>query len=210
MVIRNEEKKDYQEVESITRKAFYNLYVPGCTEHYLVHIMREHEDFVRELDFVIEVDGRVIGNIMYTKARLIDETKKEKQILTFGPVSVLPEYQRMGYGKMLIEHSFEKAMALGYDAVVIFGNPGNYVGRGFKSCKKYNVCIENGTYPAAMMVKELGSDIFDGRKWVYYDSPVMQIDEAAAQRFDDTLEKMEKRHQPSQEEFYILSNSCVQ
>ncbi|MCB6367613.1 N-acetyltransferase, partial [Intestinibacillus massiliensis] len=68
----------------------------------------------------------------------------------------------------------------------------------------------NGTYPAAMMVKELGSDIFDGRKWVYYDSPVMQIDEAAAQRFDDTLEKMEKRHQPSQEEFYILSNSCVQ
>ncbi|MCI7301377.1 MAG: N-acetyltransferase [Clostridiales Family XIII bacterium] len=210
MVIRNEEKKDYQEVESITRKAFYNLYVPGCTEHYLVHIMREHEDFVRELDFVIEVDGRVIGNIMYTKARLIDETKKEKQILTFGPVSVLPEYQRMGYGKMLIEHSFEKAVALGYDAVVIFGNPGNYVGRGFKSCKKYNVCIENGTYPAAMMVKELGSDIFDGRKWVYYDSPVMQIDEAAAQRFDDTLEKMEKRHQPSQEEFYILSNSCVQ
>ncbi|MCO7123978.1 N-acetyltransferase [Ihubacter massiliensis] len=210
MVIRNEEKKDYQEVESITRKAFYNLYVPGCTEHYLVHIMREHEDFVRELDFVIEVDGRVIGNIMYTKARLIDETKKEKQILTFGPVSILPEYQRMGYGKMLIEHSFEKAMALGYDAVVIFGNPGNYVGRGFKSCKKYNVCIENGTYPAAMMVKELGSDIFDGRKWVYYDSPVMQIDEAAAQRFDDTLEKMEKRHQPSQEEFYILSNSCVQ
>ncbi|MCC2864500.1 N-acetyltransferase [Eubacteriales bacterium DFI.9.88] len=210
MVIRNEEKKDYQEVESITRKAFYNLYVPGCTEHYLVHIMREHEDFVRELDFVIEVDGRVIGNIMYTKARLIDETKKEKQILTFGPVSILPEYQRMGYGKMLIEHSFEKAVALGYDAVVIFGNPGNYVGRGFKSCKKYNVCIENGTYPAAMMVKELGSDIFDGRKWVYYDSPVMQIDEAAAQRFDDTLEKMEKRHQPSQEEFYILSNSCVQ
>ena len=210
MVIRNEEKKDYQEVESITRKAFYNLYVPGCTEHYLVHIMREHEDFVRELDFVIEVDGRVIGNIMYTKARLIDETKKEKQILTFGPVSVLPEYQRMGYGKMLIEHSFEKAVALGYDAVVIFGNPGNYVGRGFKSCKKYNVCIENGTYPAAMMVKELGSDIFDGRKWVYYDSPVMQIDEAAAQRFDDTLEKMGKRHQPSQEEFYILSNSCVQ
>lgn len=210
MVIRNEEKKDYQEVESITRKAFYNLYVPGCTEHYLVHIMREHEDFVRELDCVIEVDGRVIGNIMYTKARLIDETKKEKQILTFGPVSVLPEYQRMGYGKMLIEHSFEKAVALGYDAVVIFGNPGNYVGRGFKSCKKYNVCIENGTYPAAMMVKELGSDIFDGRKWVYYDSPVMQIDEAAAQRFDDTLEKMEKRHQPSQEEFYILSNSCVQ
>lgn len=70
--------------------------------------------------------------------------------------------------------------------------------------------MENGTYPAAMLVKELGERVFDGRKWIYYDSPVMHIDEADAQRFDDALEKMEKRHQPSQEEFYILSNSCVQ
>ena len=210
MLIRNEEKSDYKEVEAITRKAFYNLYVPGCVEHYLVHIMREHEDFVPELDFVIEEDGHVIGNIMYTKAKLIDEAKKEKQILTFGPVSILPEYQRMGYGKTLMEYSFKKASALGYDAIVIFGNPGNYVARGFKSCKKYNICMENGTYPAAMLVKELVADTFDGRRWIYYDSPVMQVDETDAQRFDDTLEKMEKRYQPSQEEFYILSNSFVQ
>ncbi|MDC7289243.1 N-acetyltransferase [Blautia schinkii] len=210
MLIRNEEERDYKEVEAITRKAFYNLYVPGCVEHYLVHIMRGHEDFVPELDFVIEEDGHVIGNIMYTKAKLVDEAKKEKQILTFGPVSILPEYQRMGFGKTLIEYSFKKAAALGYDAIVIFGNPGNYVARGFKSCKKYNICLENGTYPAAMLVKELEEGIFDGRKWIYYDSPVMNIDEADAQRFDDALEKMEKRHQPSQEEFYILSNSCVQ
>ena len=115
----------------------------------------------------------------------------------------------MGYGKKLMDHSFEKAMELGYDVIVIFGNPGNYVGRGFKSCKKYNVCIENGTYPAAMLVKELKAGALDGRKWIYYDSPVMQIDEKDAQSFDDTLEKMEKRYQPSQEEFYIFSNSCI-
>lgn len=210
MIIRNEEIGDYEEVEAITRKAFYNLYVPGCVEHYLVHIMRGHEDFVPELDFVMEEDDRLIGNIMYTKAKLVDEAKKEKQVLTFGPVCILPEYQRMGYGKMLMEYSFEKAAALGYDAIVIFGNPGNYVARGFKSCKKYNICTENGGYPAAMMVKELVKGTFDGRKRVYYESPVMQLDEAKAQRFDDTLEKMEKRHQTSQEEFYILSNSYVQ
>jgi putative acetyltransferase len=210
MIIRNEEIGDYEEVEAITRKAFYNLYVPGCVEHYLVHIMRGHEDFVPELDFVMEEDDRLIGNIMYTKAKLVDEAKKEKQVLTFGPVCILPEYQRMGYGKMLMEYSFEKAAALGYDAIVIFGNPGNYVARGFKSCKKYNICTENGGYPAAMMVKELVKGTFDGRKWVYYESPVMQLDEEKAQRFDDTLEKMEKRHQTSQEEFYILSNSYVQ
>lgn len=90
LIIRNEEEKDYSEVERITRKAFYNLYVPGCVEHYLVHIMREHEDFVKELDFVLELDGKVIGNIMYTKAKLTDENGTEKEILTFGPVCVLP------------------------------------------------------------------------------------------------------------------------
>ena len=109
IMIRNEKETDYSVVEEITRKAFYNIYVPGATEHYLVHIMRQHEDFIPELDFVIELDGRVIGNIMYTKARLIDEAGTEKEILTFGPVSIDPEYQRAGYGKLLLEHSFEQA-----------------------------------------------------------------------------------------------------
>lgn len=89
IVIRNETEKDYKTVEEITRKAFYNIYVPGCMEHYLVHIMRDHEDFIKELDFVIELDGKVIGNIMYTKAKLVDEAGEEKAILTFGPVSIL-------------------------------------------------------------------------------------------------------------------------
>ena len=79
IVIRNETEKDYKTVEEITRKAFYNIYVPGCMEHYLVHIMRDHEDFIKELDFVIELDGKVIGNIMYTKAKLVDEAGKKKQ-----------------------------------------------------------------------------------------------------------------------------------
>ena len=208
--IRNEQKEDYRNVEEITRKAFYNLYVPGCAEHYLVHIMRRHKDFLPELDFVIELDGHVIGNIMYTKAKLVDESGEEKEILTFGPVCVLPEYQRMGYGKMLMEYSFERAAALGYDLIVIFGNPSNYVSRGFKSCKKYNICLENGAYPTAMMAKELKPDALDGRKWIYRDSPVMRIDEQEAERFDEGFEKMEKKYQPSQEEFYIHLHSTVQ
>lgn len=210
ITIRNEEESDYKEVEEITRKAFYNIYVPGCVEHYLVHIMRGHEDFVPELDYVIKVDDRIVGNIMYTKAKLVDEAGEEKNILTFGPVSILPEYQRKGYGKMLIEHSFLRASELGYDVVVIFGNPGNYVSRGFKSCRKYNVCAGDGTYPSAMMVKELKEGALDGRRRFYHDSPVMQIDEKEAKRFDDSLESMEKKYRASQEEFYILSHSVIQ
>ena len=207
--IRNEEERDFNKVEQITRKAFWNLYVPGCAEHYLAHVMRSHEDFIRELDFVIEADGEIIGNIMYTKARLVDESKEEKDILTFGPVCILPEYQREGYGKKLIEYSFDKAAALGYDVIVIFGNPGNYVSRGFKSCKKHNICTPDGGYPAAMLVKELRSGALDGRKWVYHQSPVYEIDQKEAERFDDSLEKWEKKHLPCQEEFYIHSHSTL-
>ncbi|BCZ27849.1 N-acetyltransferase [Claveliimonas bilis] len=209
IVIRNETEKDYKTVEEITRKAFYNIYVPGCMEHYLVHIMRDHEDFIKELDFVIELDGKVIGNIMYTKAKLVDEAGEEKAILTFGPVSILPEYQRMGYGKQLMEHSFQKARQMGYDVVVIFGDPGNYVSRGFKSSSRYHICLPDGSYPTAMLAKELRENTLDGRKWMYYDSPVMQVDEKEAKDYDDSLEKMEKKVLPCQEEFYILSHSCL-
>ena len=208
--IRNEREADYQAVEELTRRAFYNMYIPGCVEHYLVHIMRGHEDFIPELDFVLELDGRIIGNIMYTKARLADEAGEEKEILTFGPVSVAPEHQRKGYGRMLIEHSFEKAKEMGYDVIVIFGSPANYVSRGFKSCKKYNICLEGGKFPAAMLVKELAPGALDGRRWFYYDSPVMAIREEDAQRCDDTLPAMEKKYQPSQDEFYIMSQSFLE
>lgn len=210
LVIRNERKEDYQIVEEITRKAFYNVYTPGCMEHYLVHVMREHEDFIPELDFVLELDGQVIGNIMYTKARLTDEKGMEKEILTFGPVSILPEYQRKGYGKQLIEHSCRKAAELGYDVIVILGSPANYVGCGFRCCKKYHVCVEGGRYPAAMLVRELKEGALDGRKWYYSESPAMNIDVQAAAAFDGRLEPMEKKWMPSQEAFDIISHAFVE
>ena len=211
VIIRNETPADYEAVEVLTRRAFYNLYVPGCNEHYLVRVMRPHPDFVPELDLVLELEGRIIGNVMYTKTRLVDEAGEEKHILTFGPVCIAPEYQRMGYGKLLLEHSFERALALGYDVIVIFGNPNNYVSRGFICCKKRNISLSDGTFPSAMMVKELRPDVLDGRKWVYRQSAVFDdLDEAAAERYDQTLEPMEKKFQPSQEEFYISVHSIVQ
>lgn len=207
--IRNETMADRQAVEELTRRAFYNIYAPGCTEHYLVRIMREHRDFIPQLDLVALLDGEVVGNIMYTKARLVDEQGQEKPILTFGPISVAPEHQRQGYGKALIEASFRRAAELGYDVVVIFGSPANYVARGFQSCKRHNICLEGGRFPAAMMVKELVPGVLDGRRWFYYDSPVMAVDESAARQYDDTLPPMERKWLPSQEEFYIMSHSAL-
>ena len=163
LTIRNETQADRQAVEDLTRRAFYNVYAPGCTEHYLVRIMREHPDFIPELDFVALLDGQVIGNVMYTRAVLTDGAGAEKDVLTFGPVSIAPEHQRKGYGTLLLEHFFRRAAELGWEAIVIFGSPANYVGRGFKSCKKFNVCLEGGRFPSAMLVKELAEGALDGR-----------------------------------------------
>ena len=210
-IIRLENESDYFTVENITRKAFWNINVPGCSEHYFVHVMRSHKDFIPQLDFVIEADGKVIGSVMYTKTKLIDENGNEKQSITFGPVSIHPDYQRKGYGKALLEYSFEKARELGYDVIVIFGNPDNYVARGFKSCQKYNICLEGGVYPTAMLVKELKEGALDMRKWIFCESSASEPcnDSDAVEKFDALFPAKKKKWQPSQEEFYIHSHSAV-
>ena len=209
VTIRPERERDYSQVEHLIRRAFYNIYVPGCTEHYLAHVIRSHPDFLPELDLVLELDGQVTGSIMYTKSTLTDETGREKTILTFGPVCIQPEYQRHGLGKQLMEDSFRRAVALGYEAIVIFGDPNNYVGCGFRSCKKYRVHQEDGTYPAAMLVKELQPGALGGRHWVYRQSPAFDFDEEAARRFDEALAPMEKKYLPCQEAFAILSQATL-
>lgn len=209
--IRLERPDDYRTVENLTREAFWNLSVPGCDEHYFVHVMRGHADFVPALDFVMEVESQIIGNIMYVKSKLVDETGAEKQILSFGPVCIHPAYQRRGYGKALLEHSFAKAVALRYDTIVIFGNPDNYVARGFKSCKKYNVCLAGDLYPCALLVKELKTNALEQRKWCFHESTVGALcgDVDAVAAFDKQFPPKVKAWQPSQEEFYIHSHSAI-
>lgn len=208
-IIRNERKEDYRAVEELTKKAFWNVNVPGCDEHYLVHVMRSHEDFISELDFVIEKDGCIIGNIMYTKAWLKDSDGTEKEILTFGPLSILPEYQRKGYGKALLEFSFEKAKEMRYGAIVIFGHPHNYVSRGFKSCKKYNVHLDNNVYPTAMLVLELEEGVLADKDWTYRESEAYCIKPEDAEEFDKQFPVMVKEYRPEHEEFFIYSHSQI-
>lgn len=209
LTIRNETPNDHFTVEEMTREAFWNLYVPGCDEHYLVHIMRDHEDFIPELDFVAEMDGMIVGNIMYTKAALIGEAGNEKPILTFGPLCVRPGCQRKGIGKELLQVSFDKALDMGYDTIVIFGNPANYVARGFRSCIRFNVCMEGGVFPSAMMVKELKPGVFDGRRWVYRDSPVYHYDQSKVEEYDQRFPAKHKESRPHQEEFFIHTHSTL-
>ena len=122
LVIRQERESDYARVEQVIRQAFYNIYTPGCTEHYLAHVIRPHPDFLPELDLVLELDGQVIGSIMYTRSTLVDEAGAEKGILTFGPVCIQPGYQRRGLGRQLVERALESLRQMGIHktALVVF------------------------------------------------------------------------------------------
>lgn len=117
IVVRNEVVADYRKVEDITRKAFWNLYIPGCNEHYLIHIMRNHKDFIKELALVVTINEKVVGNIMYMKSYVKNENDEVLETITFGPVSVHPSYQKQGIGSTLIKKSIEKAKENNFKAI---------------------------------------------------------------------------------------------
>ncbi len=210
-IIRPERPEDYRATENLAREAFWNQSEPGCSEHYFIHTMRRHEDFIPQLALVAEQDGEIIGCIMYCRATLTDELGEEKQVLSFGPICVHPDHQRKGCGKALMSRTFALAKDMGYDTVVIFGNPSNYVASGFKSSRKYNVCLDGGVFPCALLVCELVPGALDGRRWFYHPSTAENAceDAAAVEAFDSLFPPKEKKWQPSQEEFYIHSHSAV-
>ncbi|MDP3150571.1 MAG: N-acetyltransferase [Ignavibacteria bacterium] len=203
LVLRNEEEKDYRIVEEITREAFWNLYCPGCNEHYLIYKMRTHPDFIRELDFIAEYNGKIVGNIMYLKTWLINELGDKLEIISFGPISVLPEYQRKGVGTVLIRHTKELARKNGINAIVILGDPHNYCKHGFKSSKDFNISDDKGNYPYGMLALELKEGILAEHKWKYQYSAVYNINEHDANEFDKNFVEKEKGYNASQEIFSI-------
>jgi len=207
--IRNEKAEDFNQVENLTREAFWNFYVPGCNEHYLAHIMRNHPDFIKKLDFVAEYNGEIIGNIMYTKAWLYSEDEIKIEIASFGPISVLPKYQRKGVGSALIRQTINIAKNDGIGVIVIFGDPHNYCKHGFKSSKDFNISDMNGEYPYGMLALELKEGTVKGHNWKYKYSPVLEINEVDAEKYDKKFEYKEKGYMPSQEIFSIAVRSYL-
>ena len=139
MNIRLEQPKDYREVESLTREAFWNVYRPGCTEHYVLNQYRTNPDFIPELDFVMEEDGKIIGHIMFSKAELVLDDGTKKPSWTFGPISIHPDYKRKGYGLKLLNYALEKAKELGVGFLCMEGNIEFYKHAGFDLASKKKI-----------------------------------------------------------------------
>ena len=199
--IRLETKDDYFKVEELTREAFWNLYTPGCDEHYLCHILRDHKDFIRELDYVAEIDGNIVGSIMYTKSTLIGEDQEKVEIVSFGPLCVHPDYQRKGIGTALIEQTKSLVKKMGIPAIIIYGDPHNYCKHGFKNGIDYQVSNMDGEYPLGLLVLELQPGFFGNKKWKIKQSDVFCFDHEKVIEFDKNFPEKEKKYKYSQELF---------
>ena len=207
--IRLEQPQDHRTVEELTREAFWNLYVPGADEHYLVHILRQVESFIPELDFVALQDGKIVGNIIYSKSYIETEDGTVFDTITFGPVSVLPAYHNQGIGRQLIEHSFEVAKALGHKVVVIFGYPGYYSRFGFKNGKDFGITDAEGKYPLAMQVLELVPGALEGIRGAFHEHEAFEFDQAAAEKYDKLFPPKEKAEAESQALFAKTSQTYL-
>ena len=196
MIIRLEEKKDYKEVETLTREAFWNVYRPGCFEHLVVHKIREDKCFVKELDYVIEENHKIVANIIYAKGELTLKDGSTQDTLLFGPISVLPEYQNKGYGSEIIKYTLNKAKELGYSEVFITGNPQYYHRFGFESASKYKIYHkeigQDGECPV-FMINILNKDKFNINEAIYSDPEIYNISEDELEEFEKQFPKKEKR-----------------
>ena len=138
-IIRQERETDYHTVEDLTREAFWNVYQPGCTEHYVLHRYRSNPDFISELDLVLELEDTIIGHVMFSKAEIVADDGRHIPILTFGPISIAPEFKRHGYGVTLLRHALGKAKEMGFGAVFMEGNIDFYRHAGFVLASSLNI-----------------------------------------------------------------------
>ncbi|MDD6440938.1 MAG: N-acetyltransferase [bacterium] len=200
-MIRLETPNDYRKVENLTREAFWNVYRPGCMEHYVLHCYRDREDFVPELDFVMEKDGEIIGHVMYVRAKIQADDGREIPIMTFGPISIAPEYKRKGYGKALLDYSMEKAKKMGVGALCMEGNIDFYGKSGFvvASTKGIHYYAEPREEEVPyFLLKELREGFLDGITGVYHTPEGYFVDEKAVEKFDADFPSKEKLKLPGQ------------
>ena len=199
--IRLEKKEDYREVENLVRESFWNVYRPGCSEHYVIHVLRDDPAFVRELDFVMEKDGRLIGQNMFMKTVIEADDGSVVNVLTMGPIGITPELKRRGYGKALLDFSLEKAAELGYGAVLFEGNIGFYGKSGFDYARKFGIRyhdLPEDADDSFFLCRELIPGYLNGISGVYQTPQGYYVDDADVETFDKAFPPKEKLKLPGQ------------
>ncbi|WP_196000389.1 N-acetyltransferase [Clostridium sp. 1001271B_151109_B4] len=195
LVVRLEQKDDYKKVENLTREAFWDVYRPGCSEHLVLHKLRNAKSFISDLDYVFVVDKKIVANIVYTK--MFDEKGEMlNDVIAFGPISVDPEYQKRGIGKKIIEISINRAKELGYKAVLITGNDKFYNPLGFEGAYNYGVTLPGMSVEDKaefFMAMELEKGYLSKHSGVYNFDPLFNVTDEELEKFELEFPKKEKR-----------------
>ena len=201
MTIRLEKKEEYREVENLVRESFWNVYRPGCLEHFVLNQLRNNPDFIAELDYVMELNGRLIGQNIFMKAVIKADDGSDIPIVTMGPICITPELKRKGYGKVLLDYSLDKAAKMGFGAVCFEGNIDFYGKSGFTYASEFGIRyhgLPEGEDASFFLCKELIPGYLDGITGEYETPAGYSVDEAEADEFDKGFPYKEKLKQPGQ------------
>ena len=199
--IRLEKKEDEAEVENLIREAFWNVYRPGCSEHYVMHVLRHDPAFIPELDFVMEQDGRLIGQNMFMHTVIDADDGRTVPVLTMGPICIIPELQRKGYGKKLLDCSLEKAAAMGFGAVLFEGNIAFYGKSGFDYAGNFGIRyhdLPEGADDSFFLCRELIPGALRGITGVYRSPQSYYVKDQYVEEFDKAFPEKEKLRLPGQ------------
>ncbi len=192
ILIRQTEPSDYRETELLMREAFWDQYSPGCSEHYLVHIMRSHPHCVHELDLVAIADGKIVGNVLYMKSVIKADDGATHEVITLGPIAVHPDYQCKGIGRAMIDHSRNIARQMGFKAILLCGDPDYYSRQGFIPAETLGIRTADNMYIAALHVCELYENALTGVHGVYHEDEIYFVDDNAVAEFDKGFPHKEK------------------
>lgn len=201
IIIRTEKEKEYREVENLVRESFWNVYRPGCLEHYVLHQLRKDAAFVPELDFVMEANGQIIGQNMFMKAFIQADDGRQIPIMTIGPICIAPDLKRKGYGKILLDYSLEKAKELGCGAICMEGNIDFYGKSGYRQASEFGIRYHGLTEDddaSFFLCRELIPGYLDGITGEYAPPQGYYVDEQEAEVFDKTFYYKEKKKLPGQ------------
>lgn len=195
IIIRLEKQEEYREVENMVRESFWNVYRPGCLEHYVLNQLRNDPAFIQELDFVMEEEGKLIGQNMFMRATIKADDGRDIPIMTMGPICITPERKRKGYGKILLDYSLEKAKELGCGAVCFEGNIDFYGKSGFTQASTFGIRyhgLPEGEDASFFLCKELIPGYLDGITGEYATPQGYFVDEAETEMFDQAFPVKEK------------------
>ena len=199
--IRQEKKEEQRAVENLVRESFWNVYRPGCSEHYVIHVLRDDPAFVKELDFVMEKDGVLIGQNIFMRTVINADDGRVIPVLTMGPIGITPELKRHGYGKKLLDYSLEQAAAMGFGAVLFEGNIGFYGKSGFDYARNFGIRyhdLPEGADDSFFLCKELIPGYLDGITGVYQTPQGYYVDDADVEAFDRDFPPKVKLKLPGQ------------